>query len=74
MEKQCSQERQKSRYFESMFPLKKSKFLAPPKLRRLPCNAFIVPSYDNKLKLQKAQNKRIWLCMDLPPRCCIDAL
>ena len=50
--------------------------------RRLLCNALVEPHFDygwfpllNKnleLKLQKAQNKRIRFCLNLPPRSHID--
>ena len=61
-----------------------SRYLTPA-YRRLLCNALIQPHFDYgcsawfpllktnlKLKLQKAQNKCVWFCLNLPPKFHID--
>ena len=64
----------------------KSRFLIPA-FRKLLCNALIQPHFDCgcssrfpllkkilKIKLQKAQNKYIYFCLNSPPRSRIDPL
>ena len=66
------------------FLYRQNRYLSPA-FRRLLCNALIHPDFDYgcsswfpllkknlKLKLQKAQNKCIRLCLNLPPRSHID--
>ena len=66
------------------FLYRQSRYLTPA-YRRLLCNALIQPHFDYgcsswfplfkknlKLKLQKAQNKCIRFCLNLPPRSYID--
>ena len=66
------------------FLYRKTTYLTPA-YRRLLCNGVIQPDFDYgcsswfpllnlKLKLQKAQNKCIRLCLNLPPRSHIDLL